>query len=70
MNKLKLNLDELEVQSFVTNLETQDVEGTVQGYRHTCPGYRTCDFSCNGTCYNTCNWGTCDGWETGDGNCC
>lgn len=96
MKKLRLNLDELEIESFATTAEADALEeGTVHGYHctcncctdndptcyNTCAGNATChrtcvgnntcgQTACYGTCYNTCNWGSCDGWETGDGNCC
>lgn len=64
MNKLKLNLDELSVESFDT-MKSEKTRGTVVGeqctcytYCDTCPGCPTCDASCNGTCDASCN-GTC-----------
>jgi hypothetical protein len=61
--KLKLNLDEISVDSFTT--EYRKVRsGTVHGQACTCPtactcpGCPTCDASCNGTCDASCN-GTC-----------
>lgn len=55
MNKLKLKLDELAVDTFdTTPVEKQN--GTVYGEQCTCytvctcPGCPTCDVSCNGTC--------------------
>jgi hypothetical protein len=56
--KLKLNLDQLAVDSFDTSRPAQK-EGTVFGEQCTCytnctcPGCPTCDASCEGTC-NTC----------------
>jgi hypothetical protein len=77
MAKLKLQLDDLLVDSFQTT-EPQRPKGTVFGEQCTCytnctcPGCPTCDASCNGTCYASCNGscaatcdascnGTCDG---------
>jgi hypothetical protein len=62
--KLKLNLDELTVDSFDTT-RSEKPKGTVFGEQCTCytnctcPGCPTCDASCNGTCDASCN-GTCD----------
>jgi hypothetical protein len=61
--KLKLNLDQLAVDSFDTT-KTEAKTGTVFGEQCTCytnctcPGCYTCDASCNGTCGASCN-GTC-----------
>jgi hypothetical protein len=63
-SKLKLNLNELRVDSFNTSGSEQK-NGTVFGEQCTCytnctcPGCPTCDASCNGTCDASCN-GTCD----------
>ena len=63
MAKLKLQLDDLLVDSFQTT-EPQKPKGTVFGEQCTCytnctcPGCPTCDASCNGTCDATCA-GTC-----------
>lgn len=66
MHKLKLNLDDLAVESFATTPDARGAGGTVFGQNHctcytqcTCPGCPTCDPSCNGTCGDTCE-GTCD----------
>jgi len=62
--KLKLNLDQLNVDTFTTDGEARPT-GTVFGEQCTCytncscPGCPTCDASCNGTCGATCA-GTCD----------
>jgi hypothetical protein len=61
--KLKLNLDQLAVDSFDTT-KPEAKAGTVFGEQCTCytnctcPGCYTCDASCNGTCDASCN-GTC-----------
>ena len=63
MNKLKLRLDDLLVDTFTTT-PVQKEKGTVFGEQCTCytqctcPGCPTCDASCNGTCNASCN-GTC-----------
>ena len=63
MNKLKLRLDDLRIDSFDTTAP-QKAKGTVFGEQCTCytqctcPGCPTCDASCNGTCDASCN-GTC-----------
>ena len=55
MNKLKLRLDDLHVDSFDITVP-QKANGTVFGEQCTCytqctcPGCPTCDASCNGTC--------------------
>ena len=62
--KLKLNVEDLAVDSFDTS-RAEDKKGTVFGEQCTCytnctcPGCYTCDASCNGTCDASCN-GTCD----------
>jgi hypothetical protein len=69
MRKLKLDLEELSVESFSTTPEPHREGGTVFGQQCTCytqctcPGCPTCDASCNGTCGGTCDAscnGTCD----------
>ncbi len=76
MNKLKLNLEGLSVESFATTPEARGEGGTVFGQQCTCytqctcPGCPTCDASCNGTCDASCNGtcgGTCD--PTWDASC-
>jgi hypothetical protein len=66
MEKLRLKLDDLQVDSFQITPAAK-AKGTVLGEQctcHTCPGcptcagYGTCDASCNGTCDASCN-GTC-----------
>ena len=58
--KLKLNLDQLEVDSFDTISRGAAGRGTVRGEQCTCytnctcPGCPTCYASCNGTCDATC----------------
>ena len=65
MKKFKLQLDDLRIDSFSTT-PAQAPKGTVFGEQCTCytnctcPGFPTCDASCNGTCDASCN-GTCDG---------
>ena len=71
MNKLKLHLDDLRIDSFDTTSAPRE-KGTVFGEQctcwtqcgqNTCPGCPTCDASCNGTCAGTCGdscYGTCD----------
>jgi hypothetical protein len=64
MQKLKLRLDDLQVDTFQTT-SSQKQKGTVFGEQCTCytqctcPGCPSCYASCNGTCDATCN-GTCD----------
>jgi len=61
--KLKLNLEQLAVDTFDTTT-TEKSKGTVFGEQCTCytnctcPGCPTCYASCNGTCDASCN-GTC-----------
>jgi hypothetical protein len=65
MTKLKLDMEELSVESFDTTPDARREVGTVFGQQCTCytqctcPGCPTCDASCNGTCGGTCA-GTCD----------
>jgi hypothetical protein len=71
MNKLRLRLDDLQVDTFHTTT-VQKEKGTVFGEQCTCytqctcPGCPTCDASCNGTCDASCN-GTCA--DTCDSTC-
>src|SRR3712207_2363061 len=64
MNKLRLELEDLQIDSFSTTPVKKE-KGTVYGEQCTCPtactcpGCPTCDASCNGTCDASCN-GTCD----------
>jgi hypothetical protein len=64
MNKLRLTLEDLRIDSFSTTPVKKE-KGTVYGEQCTCPtactcpGCPTCDASCNGTCAASCN-GTCD----------
>ncbi|HEV2736457.1 MAG TPA: hypothetical protein VGV85_16545, partial [Longimicrobiaceae bacterium] len=59
--ELRLDLDDLSVESFASTPEAWPEGGTVFGQNHwtcytqcTCPGCPTCDASCNGSCVNTC----------------
>ena len=71
MQKLKLRLDDLQVDTFQTT-PVEKQKGTVFGEQCTCrtqctcPGCYTCDASCNGTCGASCN-GTCG--ATCDASC-
>lgn len=79
MKKLKLQLDDLRIDSFQTS-EAETPEGTVFGEQCTCPGVATCDGSCNcgdtaagptcnASCHNSCvAYETCDIWTCG-GTC-
>jgi hypothetical protein len=73
MNKLKLQLDDLRVDSFDTTAGRRE-KGTIFGEQCTCytnctcPGCPTCDASCNGTCDASCN-GTCDASCGGGATC-
>jgi hypothetical protein len=67
MKKLKLDLEDLAVESFATTPEPRAEGGTVFGQQCTCytqctcPGCPTCAASCNGTCVNCgSNVFTCD----------
>jgi hypothetical protein len=74
MNKLKLDVDELNVESF--DIRVDDMErGTVEALNETatcgesCPN--TC-VSCVATCQNTCDascWGTCYTCQTCEFHC-
>jgi hypothetical protein len=65
MNKLKLQLEDLVIDSFSTT-PVKRAKGTVYGEQCTCPtactcpGCPTCDASCNGTCGGTCD-ASCNG---------
>ena len=73
MNKLKLQLDDLTVESFDTTA-ARDEKGTVFGEQCTCdtactcPGCPTCDITCPNTCYETCDDASCYG-ATCEGTC-
>jgi len=61
MEKLKLNLDELKVESFELLPQQSNQQGTVYGQvPQTQAPAATCSQSCNETC-NTCNGNTCLG---------
>jgi hypothetical protein len=83
MNKLKLHLEDLQIDSFQTT-PAEKPKGTVFGEQctcytqctcpgcPTCAGYGTCDASCNGTCDASCNGtcnASCDGGCTWDPSC-
>lgn len=80
MNKLKLQLEELRIDSFDTSPAAKS-KGTVFGEQctcwtqcgqNTCPGCPTCDATCNGTCDGTCDAscnGTCGGYSCDYGSC-
>jgi hypothetical protein len=81
MNKLKLHLDDLQVDTFQTT-PVRKTKGTVFGEQCTChtqctcPGCPTCYASCDGTCAATCYGScggtcdaTCDGCGTWDVSC-
>ena len=65
MHKLKLKLEDLQIDSFSTT-QVKKEKGTVYGEQCTCPtactcpGCPTCDASCNGTCGGTCE-ASCNG---------
>jgi hypothetical protein len=74
MKKLKLNLDELAVETFVTDHQ-EGQRGTVAGYAtNLCITYR-CDNtnlctggdSCDGTCYATCGDEPCNSYDAACG---
>ena len=63
MNKLKLRLDDLSVESFDTERMEKE-KGTVVGEQlctcNSCPGQATCDYTCDdATCPQTCDDNTC-----------
>lgn len=70
MGKLKLDLDDLHVESFHAQPEKAERRGTVAGreftfgcysvYFGTCAGQFTCGASCEGTCGITCQLSKCD----------
>jgi hypothetical protein len=69
MRKIKLDPEQLAVESFDTVAKGKRQSGTVFGEQCTCytncscPGCPTCDASCNDTCGATCDAscnGTCD----------
>ena len=77
MNKLKLKLDDLQVDTFQTTPASKE-KGTVFGEQctcwtqcgqNTCPGCPTCDATCNGTCNASCN-GTCASCGASCGGSC
>lgn len=68
MGKLRLNLDQLTVDSFDTSVTAKE-KGTVFGEQCTCNTVCTCPGcpSCDATCPATCAY-TCDDWSCG-GSC-
>ena len=72
MKKLRLQLEDLRIDSFTTT-PVEKEKGTVFGEQCTCntactcPGCPTCDASCNGTCDYSCD--TCGG-SCGAGDSC
>lgn len=62
MRKLKLQLDELAVESFTPVVVRQERTGTVHGHNHT-RGHNSCQFSCwvgctyEMSCYEVCATG-------------
>lgn len=63
MNKLRLHLEDLAVESFDTSRPARE-KGTVFGEQcscgGTCAGQATCDYTCDdATCPNTCDDATC-----------
>lgn len=61
MKKLKLQVDDLAVESFVADAREARI-GTVEGHDFTlhCGGSDLCTVSCNGTCYGSCDGHTCN----------
>lgn len=59
MNKLKLRLDDLRIESFRT-APANEQKGTVRGKEGTCVDYGTCCYSCGPTCHGSCPPGTCN----------
>lgn len=78
MNKLKLTLESLAVETFDTTA-VEKKKGTVYGEQCTCytvctcPGCHTCDETCPATCPWTCDdyscGGSCPGQDTCDDTC-
>lgn len=73
MKKLKLNIDDLKVESFETNNNTEQKEGTINGFAINTKGngdscsltcHDTCltceQHTCLNTCYETCAGASCD----------
>jgi len=58
MNKMKLDLDALQIESFDTS-EAREERGTVRGHDAT-EDLTFCQESCAGTCATHC-WGLCNG---------
>jgi hypothetical protein len=71
MNKMKLNLDALAVESFDTSASARE-KGTVFGEQCTCPTACTCPGcpTCDGTCPFTCDDYSCNGEATCAGHTC
>lgn len=65
MEKMRLSMDELQVQSFATTGTGEAERGTVHGHDNTDPAAcPTAD-----PAWETC-WASCDGWDCGSGNTC
>src|SRR5687768_12544881 len=71
MNKTKLNLDELAVESFDTSPLARE-KGTVFGEQCTCPTQCTCPGcpTCDATCPYSCDDYSCNGEATCAGHTC
>jgi hypothetical protein len=75
MNKIKLHLEALAVDSFDTTASARS-KGTVFGEQCTCytvctcPGCPTCDGTCPATCPYTCDGYSCGGEATCAGHTC
>ncbi|HEX6372209.1 MAG TPA: hypothetical protein VF006_25045 [Longimicrobium sp.] len=77
MQKVRLDLDELEVQSFTTTGPERPQRGTVQGNEDDCtcqccptdPALNTCWASCPDTCWATCGDTCGDSCGCGSGDC-
>ncbi|MGD8778127.1 MAG: hypothetical protein PVH88_04120 [Ignavibacteria bacterium] len=74
MKKLKLNLEDLRVESFELNSGKEVKKGTIHGNEEATVGGDTCDESCVfGTCYVscdvTCDQFTCHNTECGQNTC-
>ncbi|HEU0013901.1 MAG TPA: hypothetical protein VFQ45_09465 [Longimicrobium sp.] len=76
MRKLRLELDELQVDSFVTDSEMEAGQGTVEAYkRRAVSGITACDYTCveqtcapsaGATYCGTCEEDTCSGGSGDD----
>ncbi|HET7463435.1 MAG TPA: hypothetical protein VFJ82_19440 [Longimicrobium sp.] len=73
MNKLKLNLEDVELESFDTVAPKESASGTVHGQSDWSWDWTVCLSGCHGTygtgCDDSGDWSYCTCFTAGDSNC-